>query len=279
MIQHILVATDFSENARNALRYGLHFAHDLKTRLTLVNVTEPEAFLAQTPGDLMDQIWKEVEADVMQQMNDELEKLYKENPVLKEVKVKKEMRAGLVVDEILLAADDLKADWIIVGNHGYTGVKDLFFGNHTAALITRSHKPVLAVPRDYRYHGIKKIAYAVDFSSMADEELQTLIDLKNQVHGILEIVHVDVEEGKASAEEVKNFTEMVKRLFGQDHVKYEFLDDDDTLAALIIYMESSGADILALKHHHRNFFAKWVGRSISKDLLRVAVIPILVFED
>lgn len=279
MIRHILLATDFSENAHNALRYAIQLAMDLNAQMTMLHVTEPEAFLAQTPGDLMDEIWKEAEAEVMKEMEQSLQRIREELPNKDIPKVRKEIRSGLVADAILLAADDLKADLIIIGSHGYSGIKDLFFGNHTASLVSKSERPLLVVPRSYEYHGIHKIAYAVDFHSMDDSSLQTLIDIKEEMRATLEIVHVDVEEGKATPAEIENFTKLVQRLFGQELIHYEFLEGESPVAALIGYMERSDADLLAMKHHHRNFLGSILGRSISKDLLKVASLPILVFEN
>ncbi len=279
MLNHILVATDFSENAHNALRYAVCMAIDLNAKLTLLHVTEPEAFLAQTPGDLMDQIWKEVEAEVMKEMEHALQRIREELPDTDLPEVRKEMRSGLVADAILMAADDLHADLIVAGSHGYAGIKDLFFGNHTASLISKAERPVLVVPGSFRYRGIKKMAYAIDFRSVDDSDLQTLVELKEQMRATLEIVHVDVEEGKAGPGEIENFTKLVKRLFGQENIHYEFLEGESPVAALIRYMERSDADILAMKHRHRNFLGMILGRSVSRDLLRVASIPILVFEN
>jgi len=278
MLRHILVATDFSENAHNALRYAVQLAVDVKAKLTLLHVTEPEAFLAQTPGDLMDQIWKEVEAGVMKEMEQSLRKIREELPDLEMPGVRKEMRSGLVADAILMAADDLQADLIVAGSHGYAGIKDLFFGNHTASLVSKSERPLLVVPGSYSYQGIRKMAYAIDFQSIDDTALQTLVELKEELGATLEIVHVDVEEGKAAPAEVENFTRLVQRLFGQAHIRYEFLEGKSPVAALIGYMERSDADLLAMKHRHRNFLAMILGRSVSKDLLKVANLPILVFE-
>ena len=278
MLSHILVATDFSENAHNALRYAVQLAVDVKAKLTLLHVTEPEAFLAQTPGDLMDQIWKEVEAGVMKEMEHALQKIREELPDLEMPGVRKEMRSGLVADAILMAADDLQADLIVAGSHGYAGIKDLFFGNHTASLVSKSERPLLIVPGTYSYQGIRKMAYAIDFRSIDDTALQTLVELKEELGSTLEIVHVDVEEGKAAPVELENFTKLVQRLFGQAHIRYEFLEGENPVAALIGYMERSDADLLAMKHRHRNFLGLILGRSVSKDLLKVASLPILVFE-
>ncbi|GEM_PF-431435 len=278
MLSHILVATDFSENAHNALRYAVQLAVDVKAKLTLLHVTEPEAFLAQTPGDLMDQIWKEVEAGVMKEMEHALQKIREELPDLEMPGVRKEMRSGLVADAILMAADDLQADLIVAGSHGYAGIKDLFFGNHTASLVSKSERPLLIVPGTYSYQGIRKMAYAIDFRSIDDTALQTLVELKEELGSTLEIVHVDVEEGKAAPAELENFTKLVQRLFGQAHIRYEFLEGESPVAALIGYMERSDADLLAMKHRHRHFLGLILGRSVSKDLLKVASLPILVFE-
>jgi nucleotide-binding universal stress UspA family protein len=54
---------------------------------------------------------------------------------------------GEPADQILKAAERLRADLIVLGTHGLTGVERLFLGSTTLGVLQHTKVPVLAVPR------------------------------------------------------------------------------------------------------------------------------------
>lgn len=279
MIKHVLCATDFSDFSKNAMDYALHFARAIDAHLTVLHVSQPQSFLAHSPGDLMEKIWKEHEREVVDRINEQLDGIMAEEKDLHSVIINREVRSGLVVDGINLAAEELDADLIVVGMHGASGIKDLLFGNHTAGIISRSGKPLLIVPGTVRYQPVKRIGYAVDFTDFDHEDLNTLLAVKEQLAANLRIVHVDVEHGAASSEQISNFTQMVSELLGVEDVKYDFLEGDEPIVALSNYTESGASDLLAIRHQHRNFLARILGKSISKTMADITAVPLLVFKE
>ncbi len=61
-----------------------------------------------------------------------------------------EVVVGRPAHAILAAADRLGADVVVLGTHGLSGVKKMFFGSTSDAILRRSRVPVLAVPRQCR---------------------------------------------------------------------------------------------------------------------------------
>ncbi len=63
----------------------------------------------------------------------------------KGISVRVIVSTGNAADEILSAADDVKADLIAMSTHGRSGVRRLAFGSITDKVLHRSHIPVLTV--------------------------------------------------------------------------------------------------------------------------------------
>jgi nucleotide-binding universal stress UspA family protein len=57
---------------------------------------------------------------------------------------------GKPAQTLLHVAEHVGADVVVVGTHGLTGLKKVFFGSTTEAILRRSDVPVLAVPRAHR---------------------------------------------------------------------------------------------------------------------------------
>jgi nucleotide-binding universal stress UspA family protein len=54
---------------------------------------------------------------------------------------------GMVAEEILLQADNLNVDLIVMGTHGHGAMYNLLVGGVTKGVLKRSARPVLLVPR------------------------------------------------------------------------------------------------------------------------------------
>jgi nucleotide-binding universal stress UspA family protein len=67
-------------------------------------------------------------------------------------------RIGHPIDEILGLADDVGADMIIIGSHGRTGIRRLFLGSTSEAVVRRAQCPVIvARPKGYAHIDLDKI--------------------------------------------------------------------------------------------------------------------------
>ncbi len=55
-------------------------------------------------------------------------------------------REGPPVDVLLGAADEIQADWILVGTRGLRGASRAFLGSVSGALVDRARRPVTVVP-------------------------------------------------------------------------------------------------------------------------------------
>jgi len=53
---------------------------------------------------------------------------------------------GAVVQELLRAADEIRADFIVMGSHGHGSVYNLLVGSVTEGVLKASRRPVLLVP-------------------------------------------------------------------------------------------------------------------------------------
>ena len=137
----VLCPVDFSDNSRGALRYAALIASRLGARLTLLAVNDPllvEATqLGAAPDHLVEDTVGEVDRFCQQTLEGQL-------AAIGDVRV--EVTAGKPADEILRVARDHKADLIVMGSHGSTGFRKLFFGSTTERVLRDTTVPVLVTP-------------------------------------------------------------------------------------------------------------------------------------
>jgi nucleotide-binding universal stress UspA family protein len=138
-LQHILVPTDFSACAEQALDYAIAFATRLRARVTLIHVISPvfwgagEATVAPPPT-----YFAELEAAAEQDIE----------AALKHVRAAGLEGQTMVVhgfpfESILTAARDQGVDLIIMGTHGRTGLPHILIGSVAERVVRLAPCPVL----------------------------------------------------------------------------------------------------------------------------------------
>lgn len=137
----VLCPVDFSENSRGALRYAAAIASHLGARLTLLAVNDPllvEATqLAAGPDHLVEDTIRHVETFCRQTLGGNLQTLGD---------VRLEVAAGKPAAEILRMSRERGADLVVMGSHGSTGFRKLFFGSTTERVLRETTVPVLVTP-------------------------------------------------------------------------------------------------------------------------------------
>lgn len=154
-IKRILYATDMSENSRQAFGYAASLAIQYEARMLVLHVIEPinPNTYMQISGAMGEAEWVNLQLDFENSMVDSLGTKLRD--FCREMQTSIEdlniddanilIRKGMSVDEILLAASELKADLIVMGTHGYGMMKDALMGGTARRIVRRSDIPVLVV--------------------------------------------------------------------------------------------------------------------------------------
>ncbi len=132
----LLFATDFSPPSDAALKYATALARDSGATLLIVHVEElPTAYaggemLLPTPEFPNPEIRRMLEAVV---------------PSDPKVPFEHHLAMGVPAEEIVSLAGELKADLIVIGTHGRTGLKRVLMGSVAEAVMRRAGCPVLTL--------------------------------------------------------------------------------------------------------------------------------------
>jgi nucleotide-binding universal stress UspA family protein len=138
-VQHILVPTDFSEDADQALNYAIELAQKLQARLTLLHVI----YLATTAvGSLLayslEGYLQAMEAEAREQMQTLLKRVHQAGLQGETV-----MIHGVPFQAILDTAKKKAVDLIVMGTHGRTGLTHILMGSVAERVVRMTPCPVL----------------------------------------------------------------------------------------------------------------------------------------
>lgn len=200
-LERLLLAADGSEFSEGAIREGIRLARTCGSKLTALTVIEfnPE-FEALAP-DLVEK--RETEAAAY--MKGVKEKADKEAVTCETLIRRSETPYAQIVDE----ASKLKADMIVMGRRGRTGLKRLLMGSVTARVVGHSPVNVLVVPRAAEL-GFQNILVATDgssFSEAAALEAACIAKACGSNLFALAVADTEVREAEENAKRVKEIAE------------------------------------------------------------------------
>lgn len=180
----ILVAVDFSPGSRKAFDAAVGLALDLKAKLVLVHALAPGLRRGRAKDSKGTATPEATEAVAWGQAARRAG-----------LDVETVQRSGKPVDVILREAKRTAAQTVVVGSEGKSGLRKLFLGSVSQAVIQRSPIPVLVTPVRMGNASARKgkagpILVAVDFSQDNEAAYQAGVRLARNLKAPLRLLHV-----------------------------------------------------------------------------------------
>ncbi len=143
-IRRILYATDYSKASRRAREKAIEFAKDYKAELWVVHVIVPTTAYVSEQEFGGAELYLKLEESARQEAESSMKRLMATLDKAK-VKAKSLLLRGSPHEQIVKAAKSKKADMIVIGTHGRTGLSKLFMGSVAGRVVSMATCPVLTV--------------------------------------------------------------------------------------------------------------------------------------
>lgn len=262
--QSIIILTDFSDPAKNAIRYAID-AFGENAEYNLVN-----AYYARTSSatllDLNDMLAKESE----QGLTEEKDWILSSFPNIS-LNVKTHSVFGSPVDAIRKMKASGNYDVVIMGTKGASGVDAVLFGSVASTVIRATVVPVISVPPTYQFKGFGNVIFATDGKELSDYNIvEPISKLQEQFKSEITLFSVNTADHKFDWDESKI------------HIKnahYATVDGNNIAEEVTKFCKEKNADLLVVLPKHTGFFERLFHKSVSKELVEQAKMPILSLEN
>ncbi|MCO6499622.1 MAG: universal stress protein [Vicingus serpentipes] len=263
----ILLMTDFSDNAKNAIQYAIEMFGD-KVEYILLNtyiVRENSGSFISVAGRI-----KEISEE---ELNEELDFIQNQFSQYPNLKITSHSQRGGPIDGVKAMSNQYPIDLIVMGTKGASGLTKILIGSVTASIVKGVSLPVLIIPEKAKYQSIKKVVFAVDEFKMDDEELlnpmNAILEKENAALHLLNIVKQEGAEVGAVQLNKKEGENIILASVVGEHVSEEIEK----------YATQNAIDLIAVVSHHNNFFDRLFHKSVSQELVFHAKLPILALDD
>jgi nucleotide-binding universal stress UspA family protein len=139
-----LYASDYSKASEPALEHAVDLAKQNNAELVVVHVIEPVTPYAAGDDWSGAELYLRLEESTRRDAQASMQKLMQRLSRFK-VKAKSLLLKGSAYDQIVKAARTRKADMIVIGTHGRTGLSKLFLGSVAGRVVSTAPCPVLTV--------------------------------------------------------------------------------------------------------------------------------------
>ncbi len=271
MISNILVPTDFSDVAHNALHYALKCAQKANAKVSILHVTHIPVVDASFPAEL----YQTFMTEIVETTKVNFEKLEKSYLINSGIKYETFSEMGFVNDEVKDFAEKNNIDLIIMGTTGTSSIQEVLVGSNASSIVAKSQIPVLVIPPSSTYHELKHIVYSSDYNEPEFPAVSRLIYFAELYDANISVLHVK-NEADNFFDSANNFFVRNKHNISYEKIKMVKLPEGDVMDKINEFIVNEHADMLVMAKHNRSFFDRIFHRSLSKHMTFHTKIPLLV---
>ena len=268
LMKNILVPTDFSKNAENALYYAIEVANKFDSKITLVNT-----FNVYSSAGMFLSVESYMKKDAAEQMLAHIEKM---EPLLRGgASIESKVLKGEAVPVIATLADKEDYSLIIMGTQGASGLKEIFTGSITNGVMKNTHTPILAIPSGYSYQPINTIVLAVDEEGFSYPGLTSiLLKLARTFDAKVHVFHQDIGSKDDGIDPTVDIF-----LDGVQHSFHYELDEQNINESINGFVSDYQAQLLCMVRRQRGFLEEVFHVSATTREVFNSPVPLLILHD
>lgn len=268
----IIIPTDFSPAATNALHYGIEMAKELKASIVLFHAYQVPVSYSDTPILLVsvEELKKSAEAQL-----DKL-KLEVEHLTSGSLKIYAESRLGNTVDELEEYCKKINPFAVVMGAKGHTGLDKVLFGSTTLTALRHLSWPVICVPPGKPYgNGIKKIGFACDFKEVVKTTPAAFINNFTAAFGAeLHVLNVDYHD-KHFTPSTPEQSALLHTLLEESKPVYHFIEHRDVEDGINEFAEKNNLDLIITIPKKHKLLEGLFKSSSTRQLVFQSHVPVL----
>lgn len=276
----ILIPTDFSKNAFNAIEYAMALFQEKPCELYFLHTYflpgyARENFFSPKPSDAdFEKRKKRAEAG-LKRFKSRM-KAYEKNDrhtyhYLNEF--------GSFYDVMQQKAENNNIDLIVMGTKGQTDSKSVILGTNSVNVMEKIRIcPTLAIPSDIRYKKPNEIVLPTSFRTDYDEkEINTLLTIAELTGAPIRVLHV--QNRRVMVETRRKNKELLDNLLKDANYTHHTLYDIDLRTAVQAFVQSRESEMIAFVNKKHNFFGSIFSNPLVKELGMHTNIPLLAMHD
>jgi nucleotide-binding universal stress UspA family protein len=271
-MKRILVPTDFSASAMQALQFAVDVATKSRGHIHMIHIVDlpliKDSILSPTLY-VADSIVKD-SVEAAQKGFDKAIQKYKD----KDVKITYSVEYGNPSMAILKLIEDQKSDLVVMGTKGASGLKEILVGSNTEKIVRGSKVPVISIPLGSKISTIKNIVFPNSLREENEALTLAVKAMQSFFKAKLHLVYVNTPAlFKRDHETIGRLRTYARRYMFKDveiHVYNDLSEQEGTMN----FATEIGADMIAMGTHGRQGLGHLFSGSVAEDVVNHVKCPI-----
>jgi nucleotide-binding universal stress UspA family protein len=274
MKKQLLVASDFSKCAGNALVYAMELALVLNRDVCVIHAIHPtEGINNNTYNAIFIEAYYNNKREALKDWALELID-YK---AYTDVKLTTMCDVGFLKTVLSRYITAHPVEMLVMGIMGSTGISGIV-GSNTSMIVTKLKTPTLIIPLESSFSKVPIITLATDFATRLSAEDVNALNEIIQAFGSIRMQVLYINE-RPDEKATINSEEKLKELIPQTELEFHNIQNSSASAGILQFIETNETDILCLVKHHHNIVYRLFTRSTVNQIMNKTVKAILVLHE
>ena len=275
-MKRILLPTDFSDSAYNAISYAVQFYKNVECNFFILHTYTPSIVSSESMLDTYTAMKiYEIEKETANLKLRALEALINKEWPNKKHTFTSISAFNLLIPEMTEIISEKTIDTVIMGTKGASGVKEVFLGSQTMYAIKKLKCPVIVVPSNFKYQTPKNILFPTDYKVEKSNRYLELIrefckEHNSKLHFLNAYYHLPLEEKQKR-------TKVFLDAFFIDNAHEFYIGEDQDLIEVIEAFETNNKiNFLVMIHNKHSFFENLLFTPLINKMVYHTSVPFLV---
>ncbi|MHA4895715.1 universal stress protein [Pedobacter sp. PWIIR3] len=273
-MKQILVATDFSNSAGNAMSYALALARTLNMEVVAIHAIHPTEGINNSTYNAI--FIEEYYAKKREALAEWAAKIsYKGN--YSDIKVTTICDVGFLKAVVSNYIKEHQVELLVMGITGSTGITGIV-GSNASMMVTKMRIPTLIVPLESNFPSFPIITLATDYeTTLSAKDVNALKEmLKGAVSQKMQVLYVAEKSDKSH---IQTGEKAIRDLFPNTGIDFNYINDNSAPNGIMDFIRSNHTDILCLVKHHHNIIYRMFTTSTVNQVMNKSVKAILVLHE
>lgn len=172
----------------------------------------------------------------------------------------------------------INANLIIMGSKGQTALEEILIGSNTEKTVRNSDIPVIITKKDNDNFKLKKLVFASTFENDEAKALEGFLDFASKFKSKIYFLTVNTPNNFENTTESKNKIEAFIKKYNVKDYSIKVYNDKTVQDGILNYSNENNIDMVSLATHGRSGLSRFFNGSVSIDLSKNILKPVLTFK-
>ena len=270
-MKKIIVPTDFSIQAENALRVAADIARENDGELFLLHQLDLPLHLANNgSSNLPEAVF------FMKLAKEKFDNLLNAD-FLEGVTIHGDVETGAAFSGIMDTVKRHNADLIVMGSHGTDGIKNMFIGSNAEKVVRNSEVPVLVVKDRKNRLDVNDFVFATDLDPNSTSALKEAATFAEKTKCNLHLLYVNTPSQFLSTRQAEEKVAEYLKNVNVQPADYVIYNDSSVEEGVFNYTKDVKGDLIGMATHGRRGLSHFFNGSVSEDIVNHSSLPVVTF--